>query len=176
MLEISKTVFEDCCAAYEEAFQEVENHLEEYGQLMGNLITSLEVYLQAPDGRIAFIDRQGQKSSLRESMYLEEGVWKLKIAVCMWKDNGERCLVASPSGLYYPSQTVHMTLAVRGTSNLFIVKLDQYSDEFSIKKETEDHDKQDFYAFIAKKIKSHYKNMFRYIIEHGEVPTVIGKI
>ncbi|WP_416670246.1 hypothetical protein [Egbenema bharatensis] len=133
MSEISKTVFEDCCAAYEEAFQKVENYLEDYGQLMGNLITGLEVYLKAPDGRITFIDRQGQKSSLRESMYLMEGAWKLEMAVCMCKDNGVRHFAASPSGLYYPSQTVYMTLAVCGTTDSFTVKLDQYNDEFSIK-------------------------------------------
>jgi hypothetical protein len=176
MPEMSDTVFDDCCAAYEEAFQEVENYLEAYGELVGNLITSLEVYLQCPDGRIKFIDRQGKESSLRESMYLMEGAWKLEIQVCMWRDNGERCSAVSPSGLYYPSQTASMTLSVRGTINSFIAKLDQYDEEFLISEETEERDKKAFFPFVSEKIKSHYKNMFRYIVEHGEVPTVLGQI
>lgn len=170
------TVFEDFCTAYDEAHKEIEKYLETYGQLMGNLITSLEVYLQCPTGRITYISRQGDLTSLREAMYLEGGDWHLQIGICMWRENGGRRVAASPSGLYYPSQTVSMTLSIRGTAESFIAKLDQYDEEFSINKVTEESDREAFYKFVAGKIKSHYKNMLRYIVEHGEVPQILSQI
>lgn len=170
------TVFEDFCTAYDEAHKEIEKYLETYGQLMGNLITSLEVYLQCPTGRITYISRQGDSTTLREAMFLEGGAWHLKIGICMCRENGGRRLAASPSGLYYPSQTVFMTLSIRGTAESFIAKLDQYDEEFSINKVTEKSNREDFYKFIAEKIKSHYKKMLRYIVEHGEVPQILSQI
>lgn len=169
-------VFEDFCTAYDEAHKEIEKYLETYGQLMGNLITSLEVYLQCPTGRITYISRQGGSTGLREAMYLEGGAWHLKIGICMWRENSGRRVAASPSGLYYPSQTVSMTLSIRGTAESFIAKLDQYDEEFSINKVTEESDREAFYKFVSGKIKSHYKNMLRYIVEHGEVPQILSQI
>jgi hypothetical protein len=173
---MDSNVFENLCTAYDEAHKEIENYLETYGRLMGNLITSLEVYLQCPTGRITYINRQGNLTSLREAMYLEGGAWHLKIGIYMWRENGVKRLAVSPSGLYYPSQTVFMTLSVRGTAESLIAKLDQYDEEFSIHTVTEESDRKAFYKFIVEKIKSHYKNMLRYIVEHGEVPQILGQI
>jgi hypothetical protein len=69
-----------------------------------------------------------------------------------------------------------MTLSIRGTAECFIVKLDQYDEEFSINKVTEESDREAFYKFVVEKIKSHYKNMLRYIVEHGEVPQTLSQI
>jgi hypothetical protein len=169
-------VFEDLCNAYDKAHKEVEDYLETYGQLMRNLITNLDVYLQCPTRRIVYISRQGEVTSLREAMYLEGGAWHLKIKICMRRDNGVGRKAVSPSGHYYPLQDVSMTLAVRGIAESFIAKLDQYDEEFSIDKATEENDRKVFYKFIVEKIKSHYKNMLRYILEHDEVPQILSRI
>jgi hypothetical protein len=173
---MSSTSFEDLCTAYDQAHREIEDYLEIYGQFLGNLITGLEVYLQCPTNKITYISRQGKETKIREAMYLEGGVWLLRIGIYMWRENSVRSIAASPSGLYYPSQTVFMTLAVRGTTESFIAKLDQYDEEFLINKGTEENSRKAFYEFIAEKIKSHYKNMLRYVVEHGEVPQTLTRI
>jgi hypothetical protein len=176
MSEIENTVFESFCVSYEDAQKVVGSYLEAYGQLMGNLVKGFSAYIQCPEGRIKFLDREGNNNSLREAMYLENGAWKLRIEICMWRENGAEIFAVSHSGIYYPSQKVFMILSIRGTAESFFAKLDQYDDEFSISKESERQDEQNFYGFIAEKIKSHYKNMLHYIIEHGKVPVILNQV
>jgi hypothetical protein len=170
------TVFGDLCAAYDEAHEEVETYLETYGRWIGSLIMGLKDYLQCPTDRIIYFDRTGERTSLREAMYLEGGAWHLQIGICMHKEGGVKRMTASPSGSYYPSQTVLMTLAVRGMAESFTTKLDPYDDEFIISKATEESDRKAFYGFLAEKIKAHYKNMLRSIVEHGKVMTILSRI
>lgn len=167
--------FEELCKTFDEAHREVTNYLDSCGQFTGNLVTGLEVYLNCPPGKIQFKDKAGNRNSLRESMYLEQGAWHLDIAIKLCRENGVKYVAASDSGLYYPSQTVFISLLIkRATTASFIVEVAHYSNkQFSINV-NQQVEFASFYDFVCEIVKAHYKNMLRYIVEHGEVPQEVG--
>ena len=162
--------FEEICQAYKQANEEISNYLENCGQFTGKLVRGMEDYLQCPHTKISYKTRTGESSSLRESMYIEDGFWRLNVEMILWEDGGVRSWAVSDSGLYYPSQTVLFSVLTKKTTNdSFIVQVLGYDTEFTINKNNQE-DFRYFYEFIVDRIKDHYKNMLRYIIEHGRVP------
>jgi hypothetical protein len=167
--------FEELCQAYDEAYQDISNYLEECGKFIGKLVPGIKSYFQCPDGRIEYKDRNGNKTSLRESMYLENGFWRVNIGINLSRENGERRFAVSDSGLYYPSQMVDFSVLTKRTkTESFIVKIEGCDREFIISTNSQE-EVNAFYEFVCSIIREHYKNMLRYIIEHGKIPQRLGE-
>jgi len=119
--------FEELCQSYDEAYEDISNYLEECAQFTANLVRGIKNYFQLPGGRMEYKDKNGNKTSLRESMYLENGYWHLNIGINLCREKGVQRSSASDSGLYYPSQIVYFSfLTKRTTSESFIVKIFGY--------------------------------------------------
>jgi len=142
---------------------------------MGRVAEGINSYLGSPSQRIVYVNKSGKIVSLRESMYLDsDGFWRLKIGINLWRENGAKRIAAVESGFYYPDQTVFFFLLMKRLSEeKILLKISGYDEEFIV--DTKHRSKFiPFYKFIFKAILAHYKNMFRYIIEHGIVPNELG--
>lgn len=166
---MSDILFEDLCTAYSNAFKQVEDYIVEYCRLFEEIKEGLVDYLQCPENRIKWVDRLREETSLSEAIYLMEQTCFLQMKIDLNREGGAKWTRVLSSGLNYPSQTVYFTLSVRGTTNSFKIKLENSFDEFSVNKETKEENIKVFYDFIYHKIIEHYQQMFRYIVEHGEV-------
>jgi hypothetical protein len=108
-------------------------------------------------------------------MYLENGFWRVNIGINLSRENGERRFAVSDSGLYYPSQMVDFSVLTKRTkTESFIVKIEGCDREFIISTNSQD-EVNAFYEFVCSIIREHYKNMLRYIIEHGKIPQRLGE-
>ncbi len=165
--------FQELCYIYNRAHTQMSDYLESCVQFIQKLIAGMEVYLECPEKRIHYRNKEGEEKSLRESIYLENEFWHFNTVITMCPESAYRVRATTFARCYYPRQTIVLPLVMkRVTAELFVVGLDNNLGHFTINV----NDKSSFeafYEFIFEAIQEYYTNIFKNIMEHGESPAKI---
>jgi hypothetical protein len=166
--------FEELCNTYSKSHEEIAHYLESCAQFFQYLITGMESYLQCPDKRVQFRNKAGEERTLREAMYLRDGLWRLDTEIVMCREGAHRRRLVTFSGQYYPSQTVLLPLTMkRVTAEVFVTGICGYERQFTLDMSNKDSFYK-FYEFIYDTIQAHYRDILQAILKLGEAPNKVG--
>ncbi|MBD2102471.1 hypothetical protein [Leptolyngbya sp. FACHB-261] len=162
--------FQDLCQIYNQSHSEMADYLESCVQFIETLIKGLEVYLDIPAKRLQYRDRDGEERTLREAMYLENGVWHFDMAITMCPESAYRLRTAAFTRCYYPRQTVVLPFVMKKVmADVSIVGFENYPKQFSVNI-SDKTSVADFCQFVFRALEAYYKNIFQMIMDNNESP------